>query len=125
MSRPPASMVSLFAPPGSAAEHRLRVQHAAEHRAALRTSELASQTSPLNDSRERIRIWERLHALRLPHSASHVLVGVIATQTCLSLAQVREEQRRRAAIIVWSKTKLGEGSEGAQWHVTATARDLT
>ena len=66
MSMPPASRESLFAPLGSAAEFRLRVQHAAEDKAALRSSELASQISPMNDARERIRIWERLHALRLP-----------------------------------------------------------
>ena len=97
MSTPPGSTESLFAAPGSAAEHRLRVLHAAEDRAALRAGELASQISPMNDARERIRIWERLHALRLPPRAGHVLVGVIATQTCLSVEQVREEQRRRAA----------------------------
>lgn len=99
MSMHPVPTESLYAPPGSAAEHRLRVQHAAEDRAALRNTELASQISPMNDARERIRIWERLHALPLPRTPGHVLIGVIATQTCLSVEQVREEQLRRAAVV--------------------------
>jgi hypothetical protein len=87
----------MYAVPGSAEEHRLRVQHAAEERAASRTSELAAQVSPAREAEERIRIWERLHALRLPRASSHVLVKVIATQTRLTIGQVHEEQRRRAA----------------------------
>lgn len=86
-----------YAVPGSAAEHRLQVQHAAEERAALRTSELAEQISPANAVEERIRIWERLHALRLPGASGHALVSVIATQTHLTVGEVHEEQRRRAA----------------------------
>jgi hypothetical protein len=34
MALPPVPKESLYAAPGSAAEHRLRVQHAAEERAA-------------------------------------------------------------------------------------------
>lgn len=78
-------------------EQRLKVQQAEQERAAFRASELATQVSPVNNAEERIRIWERLHELRLPRSPSHVLVKVIATQTCLSLDQVHAEQRRRAA----------------------------
>ncbi len=80
----------------SAGEHRRRVQEADQERAALRADELASQASPMHNAEERIRIWERLHALRLPRNSSHVLVKVIATQTHLSVDQVHEEQRRRA-----------------------------
>lgn len=87
----------LYALPATIAEHRLRVQQADQERAALRASELATQISPVNGAEERIRIWERLHALPLPRSTTHVLVKVIATQTCLSLDQVHAEQRRRAA----------------------------
>jgi len=61
----------------------------------LRADELAAQVSPTKDAEERIRIWERLHALRLPRSSGHVLVRVIATQTRLTVGQVNEEQRRR------------------------------
>ena len=110
MAMPPESKELLYALPGSAAEHRLRIQHAAEDRAALRTSELAAQVSPMNDIEERIRIWERLHALRLPRTEGHALVGVIATQTCLTVSQVREEQKRRAAVAARSKTSQRQSS---------------
>jgi hypothetical protein len=62
----------------------------------------------MNDVEERIRIWERLHALRLPRSTGHVLVMVIATQTRLTVGQVHDEQRRRAALSARPKTLLTE-----------------
>lgn len=86
-----------YNPATTIGEQRLKVQQAEQERAAFRASELATQVSPVNNAEERIRIWERLHELRLPRSPSHVLVKVIATQTCLSLDQVHAEQRRRAA----------------------------
>ena len=89
---------SLHGAPSTAGEHRRRVEQAEQERAAVRAEELASQASPIHDAAERIRIWERLHALRLPLKSSHVLVKVIATQTRLSVDQVHEEQRRRAAV---------------------------
>lgn len=84
--------------PGSVAEFRLRAERAQQERAALRESELEAQTSPVKDARERIEIWERLHALRLPGASNHLLLAVIARQTQLTLAQVQEEQVRRAAV---------------------------
>jgi hypothetical protein len=86
----------LSVPAADPAEHRRRVQQAADDRAAQRSSELESQASPMKDPQERIGIWEQLHALRLPRSAGHVLVRVIAMQTGLTVGQVHEEQRRRA-----------------------------
>ena len=100
----------LYALPATIAEHRLRVQQADQERAALRASELATQVSPVNGAEERIRIWERLHAVRLPRNASHVLVKVIATQTCLSLDQVHAEQRRRAAPPARPATELAQAA---------------
>jgi len=50
---------------------------------------------PGPDLQERIQIWERLHALRLPRAPDHVLVQVIARQTRLSIGQVQDEQQRR------------------------------
>jgi hypothetical protein len=97
MSMPLEAKELLHPAPGSAAEHRLRVQRAAEERAAVRSGELAAQASPMNDVEERIRIWERLHALRLPSGADHVLVKVIAAQTRSTVGQVHKEQQRRAA----------------------------
>jgi hypothetical protein len=82
-------------PPSNGGEYRRKIREAEQQRAALRAGELASQVSPTKDAEERIRIWERLHALRLPRSSGHVLVRVIATQTRLTVGQVNEEQRRR------------------------------
>ena len=81
----------------SPVERRLQVQRAEQERAALRESELEDQSSPVKEPRERIEIWERLHALRLPRSPDHLLLMVIATQTRLTVAQLHEEQRRRVA----------------------------
>lgn len=88
-----------FAFAGGTDEHRRRVQQAADERAAQRGSELESQASPMKDPQERIGIWERLHALRLPRSPGHVLVKVIARQTRLTVGQVQEEQQRRAGTL--------------------------
>jgi hypothetical protein len=86
-------------PPTGGGEYRRKIREAEQERAALRADELAAQVSPTKDAEERIRIWERLHALRLPRRSSHVLVTVIATQTRLTTGQVHEEQRRRAVAI--------------------------
>lgn len=94
MSDRPLSHPSLaFA---SAAERRAAAEFEEQERIALRQKELESQASPLNDPRERIRIWEQLHALALPKHSGHKLVPVIAMQTRLSVDQVQEEQQRRA-----------------------------
>lgn len=96
MALGPASKEILYsAPPNSVAEHRLRVQRAEREQAESRARELASQMAPTNDAEKRIRIWERLHALRLPRASGHVLVKVIAAQTCLTIGEVHEEQLRR------------------------------
>lgn len=92
--RLPYELVS--APPGSAADHRQKVQQAARERAAERDRELESQASSIKEPRERIEIWERLHALYLPLAPEHVLVAVIARHTRLTIGQVREEQLRRS-----------------------------
>jgi hypothetical protein len=98
MTLPSLRDEGLHGAPSSVAEHRRKVQQADQERAAMRADELASQVSPTHNAAERIQIWERLHALRLPKSSGHVLVKVIATQTRLSVDQVHEEQRRRAAV---------------------------
>ena len=121
MMIPVAPNASLCPAPGSAAEHRLRVQQAAEDRAALRTSELAEQTSSAKAASERIQIWERLHALRLPQAAGHVLVRVIATQTCLTVGQIHAEQQRRRAAM----PALSEGSAVSQSNPEQAAASST
>jgi hypothetical protein len=78
-------------------DYRARIAH---HQADLlmqRQRELLEQTSMLNAPTARIRIWERLHQLALPRDPNHRLVSVIATDTGLTLDEVREEQRLRLA----------------------------
>jgi hypothetical protein len=96
-SRVPYELVA--AAPGSAADHRQKVQRAAQERAAERDRELESQASSIKDPRERIEIWERLHALHLPRASGHILVKVIARQTRLTVGQVHAEQQRRAGAL--------------------------
>src|SRR5690349_21821981 len=80
----------------NSADRRAAIQREELQRLEARKEELASQSAPGNSPEQRIRIWERLHALSLPKSATHKLVRVIASQTELSLQQVLDEQRRRA-----------------------------
>jgi len=42
-------------------------------------------------------MWEKVHQLRLPSNPTHPILDVIAVSTRLTLAEVREEQRARAA----------------------------
>ncbi len=89
-----AHPISAF-PSADPAERRAAIQLAEQERAQSRNRELESQTAMHIAPDERIRIWERLHALRLPTSASHPLMALIATQTNLTLRDLRDEQERR------------------------------
>ena len=62
-----------------------------------RRQELVEQRSALNPPEVRIRTWERIHQLRMPSDPAHPILQVIAVSTRLTLEEVREEQRRRAA----------------------------
>ena len=62
-----------------------------------RRQELAQQRSGLNPPEVRIRTWERIHQLRMPSDPAHPILDVIAISTRLTLEEVREEQRMRAA----------------------------
>jgi hypothetical protein len=79
----------------SPAESRAAAQRLEQERAEARRRELGEQTSMHNDAQQRISIWERLHALRLPVASSHPLLRVIAEQTHLTLIDVKNEQLRR------------------------------
>jgi hypothetical protein len=68
-----------------------------EERLQQRTLALAEQTSIENPPDVRVRAWEKVHALRLPSDARHPVLEVIAHGTGLTLEQVRQEQRARAA----------------------------
>ena len=81
----------------SQADYRQRVALLQAEALERRQHELGEQCSPLNTPADRIRVWERLHQLPLPRSPDHRLITVIAANTGLSLAEVRAEQRARAA----------------------------
>jgi hypothetical protein len=66
-------------------------------RSEKRRQELAEQRSDLNSPETRIRTWERIHQLRMPSDPAHPILDVIAVSTRLTLEEVREEQRTRAA----------------------------
>lgn len=79
----------------SAAERRAAVGVANERKASERRSELERLTGPTLSPRERISSWERLYALELPRSADHPLAKLIASQTGLTLEDIRAEQAHR------------------------------
>ena len=80
---------------GSLADRRAQVEHEQQQRLQERQQQIALLTSPLSTPEERIRLWEKLHALNLPKSPTHKLLRIIADQTELSLDQVLEVQRTR------------------------------
>jgi len=78
-------------------EHRARIALEERKRAERRLLDLAEQRSDASTPEMRIRSWEKMHGLRLPTDANHPILDVIAVATRLTLAQVLEEQRARAA----------------------------
>ena len=74
-----------------------RLAREESERAEKRRQELAEQRSDLNPPAVRIRAWEKIHQLRLPSDPVHPILDVIAVSTRLTLAEVQEEQRMRAA----------------------------
>jgi hypothetical protein len=61
-----------------------------------RSQAILDQRSHDNTPEMRVRIWERLHQLRMPKDPSHAILLQIAQQTQLKLAEVQEVQRVRA-----------------------------
>lgn len=78
-------------------DFRARLQHSQAEAAERRRLDLAEQSSRLKTAEERIRIWERIHEVTLPRDPAHRLVEIIATNTGLTDADVRDEQQRRAS----------------------------
>jgi hypothetical protein len=77
--------------------HRERLAFEAEERAQQRKVELTEQASVLNTPEARIRMWEKVHQLRLPMDPMHAIIDVVAAGTGLSATEVREEQRARVS----------------------------
>jgi hypothetical protein len=93
---------SAIAGVGDLADRRAQIEQQNQERAAERQQQIALQSSPLSGPEERIRLWEKLHALNLPRSSKHKLLGVIAEQTNLSIQDVLDAQQRRAAPVITS-----------------------
>jgi hypothetical protein len=79
-------------------DFRARLVHQQAEAAERRRVDLAEQSSRLKTAEERIRIWERIHEVNLPKDPAHRLVDIIATNTGLTDADVRDEQQRRAML---------------------------
>lgn len=98
--KPPSSSVRPSSLPTDdlTTDFRARQIHQQAESAERRRMDLAEQSSKLKTAEERIRIWERLHEVILPKDPAHRLVDIIAANTGLTDADVRDEQRRRAAL---------------------------
>jgi hypothetical protein len=79
-------------------DFRARLVHQQTEAAERRRMDLAEQSSRLKTAEERIRIWERIHEVTLPKDPAHRLVEIIATNTGVTDADIREEQQRRASL---------------------------
>ena len=87
-------------PPALPRDFKSRTEQLAEEeleREKRRSQQLAEQRSDHNPPESRIRAWEQAHGLRMPLDPEHPVLDVIAVSTRLTLAQVQEEQRLRAA----------------------------
>ena len=93
----PRSYHGAVADPGSIADRRAQAEHEQKQRLEERQQQIGLLSSPLSTPEERIRLWEKLHALNMPRSPTHKLLRIIADQTELSLEQVLEVQRRSFA----------------------------
>jgi hypothetical protein len=78
-------------------DHRTRLAVEEEARAEKRRWVQAEQSASSNPPATRIRLWEKVHGLRLPLSAAHPVLEVISIGTHLTLAEVRQEQHKRSA----------------------------
>jgi len=62
----------------------------------LRQQALLDQRAFDSPPDARVRVWERLHQLRLPKDPLHAVLNQVAAQTGLALSDVQEVQRQRA-----------------------------
>jgi hypothetical protein len=101
-------------------DFRARLVHQQAEAAERRRHDLAEQSSRLKTAEERIRIWERIHEVTLPRDSAHRLVEIIAANTGLTDADVREEQRRRAEV-----RSIASAASAATTGTASTAPAIT
>jgi hypothetical protein len=81
-------------------DHRARLEQMQFEAAARRERSLIDQRSPENSPEVRVRIWERLHQVRLPKDPAHPIMARVAEVTGLDLAEVLEVQRQRVPPVI-------------------------
>lgn len=77
-------------------DHRAHLERIQLEAAERRARALIDQRSAENSPEVRVRLWEKLHQVRLPKSPDHAVLPQVAQQTALQLAEVLEVQRQRA-----------------------------
>jgi hypothetical protein len=77
--------------------HRAQVALEAEQRAQEKRARLEELSSIVHTPEMRIRLWEKVHGLRLPLDPEHPVLHFVATSTQLTVAQVQDEQLARKA----------------------------
>jgi hypothetical protein len=92
----PLTHSPLMTPPIEPQTPAERFAHEEKVRAEKRRRDIAEQRSDENSPAVRIRVWEKLHSLRLPIDPAHPVLDVIAVNTRLTLEQVLQEQCARA-----------------------------
>ena len=89
---------ALSMPPGeSVAEHKARIARQATEQQQQRERDRLEQRSLDLSAEQRLRLWERLHQLRIPLELPSALGTLIAGDTGLSFQQVREAVKARVA----------------------------
>jgi hypothetical protein len=77
-------------------DHRARLERARLEFEQQRQRSLTDQQDPANTPDVRVRIWEKLHQVRLPRDPAHAILATVARETGLDLGEVLEVQRLRA-----------------------------
>lgn len=81
-------------------DHRARLEQLQQEAAQRRQRALIDQRSPDNSPDTRVRIWERLHQVRLPRDPVHPILRQVAEQTALTLDEVRQVQQSRLPQVI-------------------------
>jgi hypothetical protein len=77
-------------------DYRARLERERLDAIERREQALQDQRSLDNTPEVRVRVWEKLHQVRLPRDPAHAILAVVARQTALPLAEVLEVQRQRS-----------------------------
>jgi hypothetical protein len=80
-----------------AADRRAQLERQRLEAEEARGKALLDQRDTTTTPEARVRVWERLHQLRLPVDPAHAVLPHVAEQTGLALADIQEVQRQRAA----------------------------